>query len=59
LLHIRVQDVKQKQAGAVFERSGRDGGKAVDKRVLCEQNPKQELYKEVQFLPVSDFQLEF
>jgi len=21
------------------------------KRVLCEQNPKQELYKEVQFLP--------
>ena len=43
----------------MFERSGRDGGKAVDKRVLCEQNPKQELYKEVQFLPVSDFQLEF
>ena len=30
----------------------RDGGKAVDKRVLCKQNPKQELYKEVQFLPL-------
>ena len=37
-------------AGAVFERSGKDGGKALDKRVLCEQNPKQELYKDVQFL---------
>ena len=34
---------------------------AEGKRVLYEQNPKQELYKEVQFLPtsMSDFQHEF
>jgi len=40
-------------AGAVFKGSAMDGGKALDKRVLCEQNPKQELYTEVQFLPAS------
>ena len=44
--------VLQHNDGAVFERSATDGGKAVDKRVLCKQNPKQELYKEVQFLPL-------
>ena len=27
--------------------------KDLGKRVLCEQNPKQELYKDVQFLPSS------
>ena len=43
--------VKQKRAGAVFERSAKDGGKALGKRVLYKQNPKQELYKDVQFLP--------
>ena len=50
-LHTAFAASVPHNAGAVFKGSAMDGEKAVDKRVLCEQNPKQELYKEVQFLP--------